>query len=175
MARFSRAFSACIAHEGGFQLTDVAGDAGGETYAGIARTRHPDWQGWQWIDQGETDSARIQRAVRDFYRENFWARIRGDDIQRQTVANSIFDFAVNAGVGTASHLAQETVSAASDGIIGPNTLKKINRRSEREFIAAYALRKLAYYADICTRHPAQKKFLLGWLNRTLDDAGIPRG
>lgn len=175
MARFDRAFKTCIAHEGGFQLSDVAGDVGGETYAGIARTRHPDWQGWQWIDQGETDSARLHRAVRDFYRENFWAPICGDAIRRQAVANSIFDFAVNAGVSTAAHLAQEAAGATSDGIIGPHTLRKLNRYSASEFVPAYALRKMAHYAGICTRHPAQKKFLLGWLNRTLDDAGVRRG
>lgn len=172
MANFESALDACLRNEGGYVLSNVAGDAGGETFAGIARTRHPDWEGWQAIDRGDRDSATLRKAVQRFYRKEFWQPIRGDDIKREAIARSLFDFAVNAGVKTASRLAQEAAGAYPDGIIGPKTLAKLNAQTVAEFVPRFALQKLAYYADICTRHPVQKKFLLGWLNRTLRDAGV---
>lgn len=48
MAEFTPAFEEMIRNEGGYILHNVAGDHGGDTYAGIARRFHPDWPGWQY-------------------------------------------------------------------------------------------------------------------------------
>jgi lysozyme family protein len=37
MANFDPAFDKMIRNEGGFKLTNIEGDRGGQTYAGIAR------------------------------------------------------------------------------------------------------------------------------------------
>ena len=42
MADFAPAFEKMIHDEGGYQLTDIPGDRGGQTYAGIARKPNPD-------------------------------------------------------------------------------------------------------------------------------------
>ena len=39
MADFDPAFDKMIRNEGGFKLTNIAGDRGGQTYAGIAGMR----------------------------------------------------------------------------------------------------------------------------------------
>lgn len=36
------------------------------------------------------------------------------------------------------------------------------------FISNYALAKVARYVQIVTKNPTQRKFLLGWINRTLE-------
>ena len=106
--------------------------------------------------------------VREFYKENFWDKVKGDDIRNQQVAESIFDFGVNTGVRTASKLSQLVIDVTPDGIIGNVTIKKLNNADPELFISNYALAKISRYANIVTRNSSQRKFLLGWINRTLE-------
>jgi len=167
MAEFMQAYESMIRNEGGYTLHTVSGDRGGMTYAGIARNFHPNWPGWAAIDRGDIPDTEL---VRQFYRQNFWTPIRGDDIADQRVARNVFDFAVNAGVATSSRLAQIVVGTTPDGKIGPRTLAALNAIDPEKFVLAFALAKLARYRDIVTRDRTQQKFLLGWLNRTLREA-----
>ena len=167
MAEFEPAFEKMIRNEGGYVDHTVAGDRGGRTYAGITRNHHNDWDGWQYLDRGDTDNPALTGLVRDFYRENYWNRVRGDDIEDQAIAESVFDFAVNAGVSTSSKLAQLVVNATPDGRIGPKTLAAINAVDGDSFVPRFALAKVARYVEICKRDRGQMKFMLGWLNRTL--------
>jgi len=169
MAHFEASFEKMIQNEGGYTLHKVEGDRGGSTYAGIARKYHPDWEGWADIDTGEMERPELFQKVRDFYRLNFWDRIRADDIKAEKVSASIFDFAVNGGVKTASALAQGVVGAKPDGIIGPQTIAKINQEDAVRFTLKFTLEKVARYAAICNRDRSQSKFLLGWINRSLKD------
>lgn len=167
MADFIPSFEKMIINEGGYVLHNVSGDHGGQTYAGIARNFHSNWEGWPIIDQGNMDNSELSQMVRNFYKGNYWNKVKGDDLNHQGVAEAIFDFAVNAGVKAASKLAQLVIEATPDGIIGPKSVSKLNNVDEEHFIAKYALAKIARYAEICKRNPDQKKFLLGWINRTL--------
>jgi lysozyme family protein len=164
LASFESAFDKMMEDEGGYVLHEVPGDRGGMTYAGIARKMNPNWEGWQHIDYTETPPTQL---VRDFYKTNFWNKIRGDEIESDVIASSIFNFAVNTGVSVASKLAQICVKTAPDGSIGPKTVQALNQANPELFVAYYALAKIARYRDIVTRDRSQMKFLLGWLNRTL--------
>jgi len=169
MADFETAFDKMVKREGGFVLSTVENDLGGQTYAGIARNYHPGWEGWKLIDRSELDNPQLTQEVREFYQQEFWRRCSGDKIENQQIAESIFDFSVNAGLRTATKLAQLVVDAIPDGIIGPKTLAKLNDCDDELFISKFALAKITRYTEICKRNPAQKKFLLGWINRTLGD------
>lgn len=167
MADFLPAFERMIVNEGGYVLHTVAGDKGGTTYAGIARNRWPQWAGWAVLDAGGEPQADL---VRGFYRSNFWTALRLEEVNDQDVARTLFDFAVNAGTGTAAKLAQIVVGTTPDGRIGPKTLEAINSTDPALFLARYALAKLARYEQIVTRDRSQGKFLLGWVRRTLKEA-----
>lgn len=167
MANFNPAFDIMIRNEGGYQLINVAGDRGGQTYAGIARVFHPQWEGWRYIDANDLGNLRLSQLVRDFYKAQFWDKVAGDSLTKQAVAESIFDFAVNAGPNVAVKLAQLVVGAVPDGRIGPVTVEKLNAMDETIFVLKFALAKVARYAEICNRDRGQSKFLLGWLNRTI--------
>jgi len=91
MANFEQAYDKMMEDEGGYVLHEVKGDRGGQTYAGIARKMHPNWEGWQHIDYQETPPTQL---VRDFYKTNFWDKIKGDDLTHDVIASSIFNFAV---------------------------------------------------------------------------------
>jgi lysozyme family protein len=167
MAQFEQAFELMIKDEGGYVLHEVAGDTGGSTYAGIARNKNPQWSGWALVDKKEFGGS-LTGMVREFYRTEFWDKMRGNEITNQEVANTIFNFGVNSGMGMAIKLAQLTVGATPDGGIGAKTIEKLNAVTDgQQFKQAYALAKMARYAEICNKNRAQSKFLLGWLNRTL--------
>ena len=105
--------------------------------------------------------------VRDFYKQEFWDKMRGDEIREQEIANSIFNFGVNAGMSMAVKLAQLVVNATPDGGIGPKTVELLNQQNASDFRKSYALTKIARYAEICNKNRTQSKFLLGWINRTM--------
>lgn len=167
MSEFLPAFERMLVNEGGYRLVKVAGDNGGQTYAGISRKNWADWPGWDEIDAGRTPDAIM---VRGFYRANFWSPLSLDDVQDQRIAQTLFDFSVNAGPTTAAKLAQLVVKATPDGKIGPKTIAALNAASADTFVPMYALAKIARYRDIVTRDRGQSKFLLGWINRTLKEA-----
>jgi len=163
MADFGPAFEEMIRDEGGYQLTDIPGDKGGVTYAGIAKTQNPDWKGWAFIDRKETPPSQM---VRDFYKGKFWDAVCGDRISDQRIAASIFNFYVNTGK-PAKTIAQMIVGATPDGSFGDETINKLNAADPSQFVMAYALGKIARYCKICTVDKTQSKFLLGWVNRAL--------
>jgi len=166
MSEFALAFKNMIANEGGFVLHEVPGDRGGKTYAGISQRAHPNWDGWRDVGVDGAEE-RLSKQVYAFYKKNYWDRVCGDDITSQRTAESLFDFAVNAGVKTATKLAQVIVNETPDGIVGRKTVAALNRYSPHLFASNYAVAKIARYAQIVTRNPTQRKFLLGWINRTL--------
>ena len=166
MADFGPAFEKMIHDEGGYQLTDIPGDRGGMTYAGIARNPNPDWPGWPLVDRKEFGGS-LTSMVREFYRQRFWNVIRGDELRSQEIAETIFNFGVNTGTGVAVKLAQLIVGVTPDGAVGEKTVQKFNTIDGEAFRKAYALAKITRYADICNKNRSQSKFLLGWINRTL--------
>jgi lysozyme family protein len=164
MADFRPAFERTLLAEGGYKLTNVAADRGGQTYAGISRKNWPNWSGWGAIDRGETPES---ETVRAFYLVNFWQVVRGDSITDQRIAEALYDYAVNAGPKVAIKIAQIVLSTTPDGVIGPRTLAALNAVDPQAFLPAYALAIVARYRDIVTRDRSQGKFLLGWINRAL--------
>lgn len=163
MADFLPAFEMMMRNEGGYRLTNIPGDSGGQTYAGISRRRNPRWPGWASIDAGETPDT---SDVRAFYKSEYWDAVQGDGIEAQTIAASIFDFGVNAGTKVSVKLAQLVVGATPDGVVGPRTIAMLNTYDPAAFQTQFALAKIKRYLDICNTKPDQTKFLRGWLNRT---------
>jgi len=167
VAKLDLALEKVLKNEGGYVLHAVKGDTGGQTYAGIARNFHPTWLGWTFIDRRDFNLDALKPLVEEFYLYNFWQRVKGNDIVDQEVAESIFDFAVNASVRVASKLVQIIVGAKSDGIIGPMTIAKINEMDKDLFLAVFALAKIQRYVDLCNNSSRYRKFLLGWINRVM--------
>jgi lysozyme family protein len=176
MATFSNAFQIVLKNEGGY--VNDPNDPGGETYKGIARNINSKWDGWVAVDlqkkqpnfPGNLDSnVDLQEKVQDFYQANYWDRIKGDNITNDEVATSIFDFAVNAGVATSASLAQMVVGVDADGVIGDETVAKINEFNPDHFSAAFAIAKIARYINIVKKRPSSQKYFYGWVRRTLGD------
>lgn len=176
-ANFKTAFEATMRSEGGY-VNDPQ-DPGGETYRGVARKFHSKWEGWIIIDalknkgnfpRNLDQDANLQSLIEDFYQRQFWDKVRGDDIQNQDVAESIFDFAVNAGIAASVTLAQTASGSPADGLMGTNTIKAINEQDPKTFLAMFALHKIARYVHIVEKRPDSRKYFYGWVRRTLEGA-----
>ena len=164
MANFEIAFEKTLLAEGGYQHTRVANDHGSETYAGISRRANPDWAGWKFLENGSTPPTDM---VREIYRTNYWNKVGGNQITDQSIAETLYDFAVNAGVATASKLAQTVAGVTPDGVIGPKSIAAINGTYPTFFNLAYFVAKIKRYEQIVSKDRSQSKFLLGWVRRSL--------
>ncbi len=175
MADFSPALLATLKYEGGY--CNVAGDAGGETYCGIARHFFPNNPLWPIIDnckkkapiktnqiiKGE-DGAKMNAIIADFYRIQFWDGIRGNDIKSQSVAAYLFDWFVNSG-NIAVRQVQEMLSIDTDGHIGNQTLHAINAADAHTLWNHMVATRVQRARDRVAHNASQAKFLKGWLAR----------
>lgn len=127
MADFLIAHKKLSINEGGY--ANDPKDKGGETWKGIARNFHSDWEGWKIIDeykrkQGFPGNLKKDKRLPDmeltFYKKRFWNVIRGDEISSQEIANMIYDDAVNTNCPPAIKKAQ----IVAFGLIGTNSEKK---------------------------------------------------
>lgn len=144
MADFRLSYQKTMSHEGGY-VNDPS-DRGGETYKGIARNLHPNWEGWKIVDKAKetvnvsdlnhfliSDNT-LQGMILNFYKVTFWDALQLDHISEQEIADELFDTAVNQGVKSAAVYFQNSLNLLNnnqkhysdiltDGVIGQNTLK----------------------------------------------------
>lgn len=119
----------------------------GPTYRGIDRRFWPSSEIWSFIDKwrnGTLTSKEVDDIcdpmVKNFYRENFWNQIRGDELARidSDIACSVFDFAVNSGTSDAIKALQVSLNRLNrhgttyqdlivDGKIGSATMAACRR------------------------------------------------
>lgn len=114
-------------------------DIGGETYKGISRFYHSDWDGWEIIDLvkekfdgvkilksgditpalGSAYQNKLEQLVALFYKEEFWDRIKGDTLAEvdEELACEVFDMAVNMGVRSAVKNLQKAVNLTYQNFI----------------------------------------------------------
>ena len=182
MSNYKEAVRKVMKSEGGY--VNDPDDPGGETYIGVTRVNYTNWEGCPIIDMirqesvGEgdfkknlKDSSELTEMVEKFYKTYYWDTIKGDDIDNQNIAECIFDFGVNVGVDASSKIAQVVVESKPDGIIGNNTLDAISKSDPDEFLMSFTCLRIARYAGICKRRPISEKYLLGWINRSLEVVG----
>jgi len=178
MKTFDDLFDQVIKYEGYY--ANVEGDKGGETYMGVARNLHPDWEGWKLIDEYKREHGSIKwnqklempdltAFVKDYYKITFYKKNKIDEIGDGSLQEIIFDWCVNSG-RYGSKGVQKVLnndfgkSLIEDGIIGKNTIKTINACNPKDLFHAIKEARIQYYHDIAKKGQNQK-FLEGWLNR----------
>lgn len=153
--KFDKALSHVLMHEGGY-VNDPT-DMGGETNHGITFKTAK--------DHGYNGSMKDipMSVVAEIYKKGYWDRCHCDELPLE-IRYAVFDAAVNHGSSRSAKFLQKSCGAVSDGMIGPNTLKKA-RLSTRQ---AFQRERSDYYVAIVKNKPSQIKFLKGWLRRLND-------
>lgn len=157
---FEQAFDRLVGHEGGFRddRRDPGNWTGGRvgvgqlkgTKYGIAANTYPD------LDIGDLtlDQAKA------IYRRDWWDAIGADEIDG-AITYQVWDFAINAGMGTAKRALQRAVGVADDGAFGPVTLSAIRRASVPDVLLRFNAQRLRFYTSLA-KWPEYGK---GWTNR----------
>jgi lysozyme family protein len=164
--------SMILGHEGGV-YTNHPNDRGGPTKWGITI---PVLSKFRGRPCSANDIFHLTRAeAEQIYLKNF---VRPFDGVADPLRANVVDMGVNAGIGRATILLQQTIGVTVDGKIGPATRGATHVRDWHDL---YTGIRLAFYEDICRANPDQLVFRKGWRNRALSFYGkdrrlrMPRG
>lgn len=131
MANFKISWLKTRVHEGGY-VNDPK-DNGGETYRGISRKNFPNWPGWKEVIKSKRLRGDIiltlESLVEQFYIDNFWNPIKGNEIINQKVADELFDSSVNMGIHEAVILTQRSLNIPESGKVDSSTLNILNQNN----------------------------------------------
>lgn len=161
MAKFDKALQKVLKLEGGF--VNNPNDKGGATNSGITISVYRSYFGHERTVEDLKTITYFETAY--IYRFGYWDKIKGDEIKSQSVAELLFDFAVNSGVYTAVRKIQKIVGAVQDGTFGQQTLNAVNDYNPNDLFDKLKQVRQEYYDSIVTLNPSQKIFHKGWSNR----------
>lgn len=183
MAIFQISLDKVLKNEGGYANlgaeteTKEDDDTGGETIFGISRNNHPNSVLWKEIDNYKKilnpfnkskysqmdklalNNGMVIKEVERIYRENYWNKIKGNDIRIQENADVLFDMAVLAGHSRAIKLAQEILSIKVDGICGNITIKAINDCG-KDFCNWYVDKRIDWF-----KNRKNQTYVKAWVKR----------
>ncbi len=157
---FDQAFDRLIGHEAGFSNDpkDPGNWTGGKpgvgilkgTKFGIAANTYPD-----------LDIANLTLSTaKAIYKRDWWLKVGADEIDGAIIFQ-LWDFAVNAGMGTAKRALQRAVKVADDGKIGPMTIAAVKAMTVTDVLMRFNAQRLRFYTSLST-WPTYGK---GWTNR----------
>lgn len=160
MSYFKEAFNHTSVNEGGWVNDPL--DNGGETYKGISRNHHSDWDGWTMIDEIKNtfthlnkpelvkqlniilnSNIKLQEMVESFYWKFYFSPFNGDMMPKR-LAMEMYDTSVNLGVSKAVMFLQSTLNILSGdnyteivvdgkyGVITDTTLYKCLSKEKEE-------------------------------------------
>lgn len=102
------------------------------------------------------------------FEEGYWNPCKANEIENQSIANIIVDWAWMSGTKSVIKKIQKILRVDADGIVGNKTINAINTVNQEELFNNIYNKREEYYYNICENNPSQKVFLKGWLNRLRD-------
>jgi lysozyme family protein len=146
-----------LKHEGGF--VNHPSDPGGMTNLGVTKKV---WEEWIGHEADEKAMRELTPAlVGPMYEMKYWRTSYCEKLPRG-LDLLVFTMAVNSGSGRSVKLLQDAIGVVADGVIGPNTMAKINEANVETLIDKFSEARTAYYKGL-KLFPVFGK---GWLART---------
>lgn len=166
MANFQEYLPHLLKFEGGW--SDNKLDKGGATNLGVTLAV---WikKGYDKDKDGDIDKADLKLITPEdagvIAKKYYWDPVKGDEINSQSVAEFIADWAYNSGTQTAIKKTQRLLGLVDDGVLGPKTLAAINSADPKTLFNKLKASRLAFVRSIVEYSPKQSVFLKGWENR----------
>lgn len=175
MALFQLAIPTVLRREGGY--VNNPADSGGPTNFGVSlrwlkqRGLLPELELMENHPGSNTPIADVKNMTvaeaTDFYQKYWWIPAYGQ-MASQAVATKVFDTAVNMGAGRSARFLQQSVDAAQDGVLGPDTIARVNCADQVLLLTTFQSIQADFYKKIVLAHPNEEVFLKGWLARAFD-------
>lgn len=160
MADFKKYAPKLLQLEGGF--VNHPEDKGGITNCGITLETFRSFLGQ---DKTVKDLQSMSYGMwKEIIKAGYWDKVKGDEIENQSLAELIADWCVNSGL-SAIRKVQEVLGCKPDGIVGPITLSLINTSDAENLHERIWNARQQFYINIVKRNPRQKVFMNGWMNR----------
>ena len=158
---FDEAFERLIGHEGAFSddPRDPGSWTGGRVNVGqLKGTKF----GIAANTYGDLDirSLTLAQAKVIYYRD-WWLKAGADEFH-PAIVFQMWDFAVNAGMGTAKRALQYAAGVAVDGQVGPLTITAVKAAALNDILLRFNAYRLRHYTSLSTWNTHGK----GWTNRT---------
>jgi lysozyme family protein len=182
MADFKLALALALGEEG--KYSNASTDLGGETYCGISRNENPKWEGWAVVDKMKTlngpnfpacldDNAELKTMVENFYHNEYWVNINGDNIKSQSIADYLFQWSINTYWVEAVKGMQLAMGVEPTGHVGDITLATLNGHSDNvqgvyAVMHAMSTYQVKYYVNTVKAKPEEMVNLRGWIDRVLE-------
>lgn len=173
MANFLKFLPGLLRREGGY--VDHVLDSGGETYAGVARTYNPRWEGWAHVDLAKVKlglkrpvprakyadinkalaaDATMPTLLSNFYKPNYWDVLLLDQVKNQVLAEQMADHSASAGPSRPAAMIQFAVNQVTptsqarltvDGVVGPRTIAAVNAADQAALLKAFVQLRRDHY------------------------------
>lgn len=146
MTRAEKFIPIILRNEGFGAYTNDTSDSGGETKFGVADMADGKKDGMTDTDFNGTPDKKIKDlTLQDaivIYKKKYFDPVKADLINDELLSLHVFDMGVNAGTKRAIILLQNVIGAHADGIIGKETLSKVN---SGDYAQAFIEARKAYY------------------------------
>ena len=152
-----------LSFEGGY--SNKKSDRGGATMKGVTLETFRKVYG---ASKTASDLKKItDEQWHHIFKKYYWDACKADQINNQSVANLLVDFAYNSGVSRAVQKIQTIVGTKADGIMGNMTLAAINSYKQGQWALFDKLKvsRIAFLNAIVKNDPKQSVNLHGWLRR----------
>jgi lysozyme family protein len=146
-----------LKHEGGY--VNHKDDPGGRTNLGVTQRVWEDWVGHPVTEKDMRELT--PELVGPMYEMKYWRTSYCEKLPRG-LDLLVFTMAVNSGSGRSVKLLQDAIGVVTDGVIGPNTMAKINEANVEVLIDKFSEARTSFYKGLKT-FPV---FGVGWLRRT---------
>lgn len=187
MADFLLGYRKAMKIEGGW--ANDPDDSGGMTWRGISRNNHPNWPGWDIIDQIRlnrtpaqfepllAESSLLKEKVLSFYKKAFWDVMLLDKVSSQAIADEMFESGINLNHSVVVEFLQMALNATNrngrdypdideDGDMGPKTVAVLNAHPRpAQVLKLLNCQQGVYYMNLTRKKPSQEKFMTSWLSR----------
>ena len=160
MADFAKYAPKLIVLEGGYSWHPE--DKGGATCQGVTIAVYRQYYG---NDKTPNDLKNISyKEWSHIMKDGYWDKVKGDQIENQSLAEIIADWCVNSGLAGVRKV-QEILGCKADGIVGSITLSLINSSDAKQLHERIWNARHQFFINIVKRSPSQKVFMNGWMNR----------
>ena len=152
-----------LSFEGGY--SNKKSDRGGATMKGVTLETFRKVYG---ASKTASDLKKItDEQWHHIFKKYYWDACKADQINNQSVANLLVDFAYNSGVSRAVQKIQTIVGTKADGIMGNMTLAAINSYKQGQWSLFDKLKvsRIAFLNAFVNNEPKQSVNLHGWLRR----------